>query len=203
MAKKIFSAVSVVFHPVFMPLIGIFLILSLSHLAMLPFEGKKAILLIVAITTLFFPLAVLPVLYYQKLITKITVSERKERLIPMFLTILFYYFGYYILHKYSAPIYLQDFLIATIVAITLASIIHLKWKISTHMIGVGGILGLLSSMDFLFQTHYTSVMMLVILAAGVVGTSRLYLKEHNHFQIYAGFLLGYLVVFLTIVLMNI
>ncbi|MBI9069398.1 MAG: hypothetical protein JEZ09_19020 [Salinivirgaceae bacterium] len=203
MTKKIFTAVSFVFHPVFMPLVGIFIILSLSHLAMLPFEGKKAILLIVAITTLFFPLAVLPVLYYQKLITKITVTERKERLLPMFLTILFYYFGYYILHKYSAPVYLQHFLLATILSISLASIIHLKWKISTHMIGIGGILGLLSSMGFLFQTHFSNLMMLVILSAGLIGTSRLYLKEHNHLQIYSGFILGYLVTFLTIVLMNI
>ena len=117
MTKKIFTAVSWMFHPILMPFIGILIILSFSHLALIPFEGKKAILLIVAITTIFFPLALLPVLYYMRLVTLITIPDRKERLIPMFLSVLFYYFGYHILHKYSAPIFLQQFLISSIICV--------------------------------------------------------------------------------------
>lgn len=203
MTKKIFTAISWVLHPILMPISGIFIILSYSHLSLIPVEGKKAILLIVAITTIFFPMTIMPVLYYQRLITKITVPKRTERLIPLFLSVVFYLFGFYILNKYAAPLLLQQFLIATILCVLLASIIHLKWKISTHMIGIGGLLGLLSSMGNLFHLHFSWLIMLILFLSGLIGTSRLYLKEHNPFQVYVGFMLGYLVTFITIVTLNI
>jgi hypothetical protein len=104
MTKKLFKTLSYILHPVFMPVFGVLILFSISHLALLPIESKKAILFLVAIVTVFFPLALIPILYFQKAITGVNISSQRERIIPMFLTSLFYYFGYYILHKYSAPL---------------------------------------------------------------------------------------------------
>jgi len=202
MTSKLFKSVTYLFHPVFMPVAGIFMILAFSHLSLLPTEGKRAILLIVALTTLFFPLAMLPVFYYQRMITGIQVSERRERLVPMFTASLFYYFGYYILHRYAAPTLLQQFLLASFVSVFMASIIHLKWKISLHMIGIGGFIGLLSSLGILYQIYLDSFLMISIFIAGLIGSARLYLNEHNHTQIYAGFMLGFISTTATLLIFN-
>lgn len=202
MTKRLFKTLSYIFHPIFMPFIGILIILSISHLALLPFVSKKAILSLVAIITVFFPLTIIPVLYYQKVITGITISNQRERLLPMFLTSVLYYFGYFMLNKYSAPLFLQKYMMAVFISVLLASFINIKWKISLHMIGIGGLIGLLSALAFLFGLHSNIILIASIIIAGTIGTARLYLKEHNSLQIYVGFLMGYILNFGIIVLLN-
>ncbi|MDA3891287.1 MAG: hypothetical protein PF517_06430 [Salinivirgaceae bacterium] len=202
MTKKVFKLLSFVLHPVFIPLIGVLLIFSMSHLALLPFESKKAIVYLVAIVTVFFPLAIIPILYYQKIITGVQMSTRRERLVPMFITSLFYLFGYYILNRYSAPFILQQYMLAVFISVLVASVINIGWKISLHMIGIGGLIGLLSSLEHLYGLHVNWVLMMAILVAGIIGTVRLYLKEHDAQQIYGGFMIGYALNFGVIVLFN-
>ncbi len=203
MSQKIFSAISYIFHPLFMPILGMWLILySGTYLSLLPLEGKRAILLITALSTILLPLSVLPFLYYQKLLTSYKMPERKERLLPLLLSIVFYYFGYYILRKVGVPSFIQHFLLASIICLVVAVLVHLKWKISTHMIGVGGILGLISSFSHIFQQNITIVLMFAIIIAGAIGTARLYLKAHNQAQVYSGFMVGFILSFVVIVFMN-
>jgi hypothetical protein len=195
MAKILFKTISYLLHPAFMTLFGVVIILTFSHLSLLTFDGKKAIFIMVALTTFLFPLAIVPLFYYQRLITGIEISDRKERLFPIFISAAFYYFGYYILHKYAAPVFLQDYLFAAFLSVLLAALIHLKWKISLHMIGIGGFIGLLSVLSFLYKIQLEWILMGAILMAGLLGTARLYLKEHTHMQIYVGFLTGFILVF--------
>ncbi len=58
------------------------------------------------------------------------------------------------------------------------------------MAGIGGLLGLLIASSYLIQFDMMPYYIAVILLAGLVGTSRLLLKEHRPSQIYWGFLLG-------------
>lgn len=202
MAKLLFKTVSYLLHPAFMTLLGVVIILSYSHLSLLTFDGKKAIFIMVALTTLLFPLAIVPLFYYQRLITGIEISSRKERLFPLFISAAFYYFGYYILHKYAAPVFLQNYLFVAFLSILLAAIVHIKWKISLHMIGIGGFIGLLSVLSFLYKVQFEWILMGAIFFAGILGSARLYLNEHNQAQIYIGFLTGFTLVFGFMVLIN-
>lgn len=203
MIKKVTSVISYLFHPVFMPLLGMVLILFTgSYLSLLTFEIKKAILLITAIFTVLLPLSILPFLKYYKLITNYTIPQRQERLIPMLMSIAFYVFGYFLFKKIGIPNFLQQFILAAIVSLGLSLIIHIKWKISTHMIGIGGLLGLISALSFIFYVNIHSLLILAIFITGLVGSARLYLKAHTQSQVYAGFMLGYVVTFLVLVLLN-
>jgi membrane-associated phospholipid phosphatase len=58
------------------------------------------------------------------------------------------------------------------------------------MVGLGGLLGVLVSVSYLIKFDMTVFYMLVVLIAGLVAMSRLYLEEHRPSQIYTGFLLG-------------
>lgn len=203
MLLKLSKLISFLFHPILMPLAGIIIILAFSHLSLLPAEGKRAILLIVALTTLFFPLAMLPIFYYQRLITGIQVSERRERLVPMFTSAIFYFFGFYVMHRYSAPNLLQYFLLATFISVLAAAVIHLRWKISLHMIGIGGFIGLISAFGFLYHIYLDALLMGAILLAGLIGTARLYLDEHDPGQLYSGFMLGFISITATLLIFNV
>lgn len=203
MTKKLFSTLSYIFHPVFMPIIGIYLILySGTYLSILPAESKRAILLMTAMFTVLLPLSVLPFLRYYKLISKYTIPERRERLIPLFLSIIFYGIGFTLFRKYGIPMYIQQFLLVSIICLIIAVIVHLWWKISTHMIGIGGIIGLISSFNYLFNIDISYVLILTIIVAGIIGTARLYLKSHNQAQVYGGFMVGFIISFTVMALLN-
>ncbi len=203
LAKNLFKGISYAFHPTLMPLLGIYLILSYTHLILLPYDGKIAIVKIVGLSTLVLPIMVLPFLYYRKLITDITVSERNERLLPITLAIIFYFVGYYILKRLGVPSIIHSFLLSSFVCVLFAGLISLRWKISLHMIGIGGLIGLISAMSYLFQTGIEFILMGSILIAGITGSARLYLKEHSQAQIYTGFLLGFVLTFSIVVSINI
>lgn len=203
MTKKFSTLISFLFHPVFMPFFGMAVILfSGSYLSLISFESKKAILLITIMFTLLLPLSVLPFLKYYKLITNYTIPQRQERLIPLLMSVIFYAFGYTLFRKLGIPNFLQHYILAALICLILTLIIHVWWKISAHMIGIGGLLGLISALSFLFSINMQVHLIAAIAAAGLIGSSRLYLKSHSQSQIYAGFMLGYIVSFLVIVIIN-
>lgn len=76
------------------------------------------------------------------------------------------------------------------IAILLTAFINLKFKISAHMVGIGGLLGVLISISYLIKFDMTLFYIFVIILAGIVGFARLTLNEHKPLQVYAGFLLG-------------
>jgi len=194
MTKRLFNTISFVFHPIFMPVLGVIIILLYSHLALLPFASKKAIILLVSIITILLPLSSVLFLVLQKSLTGIVISKEKERKYPLLITTGFYFFGYFMLNKYSAPLFLQRYMLAVFISVLLAAIINLKWKISLHMIGFGGILGLLSIIIYMFGLQSNTIIVFAILISGLTGTARLYLNEHSPMQIYAGFFLGFITV---------
>ena len=60
------------------------------------------------------------------------------------------------------------------------------------MLGIGGIVGVLFSLNILFG-GLLQLIILSVLFAGVLGVARLNEKAHNHAQINTGFLVGFLI----------
>jgi membrane-associated phospholipid phosphatase len=63
------------------------------------------------------------------------------------------------------------------------------------MVGMGGMTGLIVYLIIHMQVNLEFYLIIAILVAGLVGTSRLILKAHKPFEIYSGFIIGWIVVF--------
>lgn len=88
---------------------------------------------------------------------------------------------------------------ASVVIMVIAIIITLKWKISAHMFGVGGLIGGAMAVSYYVErTNPYYMLMGLFLMAGLVGTSRLLLRRHTLYQVIAGFLLGFMVSFVFV-----
>jgi membrane-associated phospholipid phosphatase len=72
-------------------------------------------------------------------------------------------------------------------------LVSLKWKISAHLAAIGGLTGGFFGLSFRLQENPVHILIFLILVSGVLGTARLVLGKHNKAQIYAGFLLGFLI----------
>jgi membrane-associated phospholipid phosphatase len=76
-----------------------------------------------------------------------------------------------------------------------------SWKISIHMVGIGGLLGaVLALTTYHYPMDALILLCSIILIAGGLASARLWLGAHTKGQVYAGFAVGFCSVFLNIVL---
>jgi hypothetical protein len=187
--------ISVLFHPLIIPTLGVMLIFnSGTYLAYLPFEYKKMILLIVFLCTFIIPLSILPFFFYQKMIMDINMPRPRERFTPLVISFIFLIFCYFLLKRIPVPPDYFNFCLGCAASVLATLFLLLKWKISLHMVGLGGLAGLISYIIIKMQVNLGFYFVLAVLAAGVTGTARLILEAHKPFEIYAGFLAGFLII---------
>ena len=106
---------------------------------------------------------------------------------------------YYFLKPIFLPPVIYMMMLGSAFTIAVALLVNLKWKISAHMIGIGGVLGTVVGISIRFSEPLISTIMALFICAGLVGFSRLQLNAHSSAQVYSGFLLGFLSLCLFIV----
>ena len=77
-------------------------------------------------------------------------------------------------------------------------LVNIWWKISTHTAAIGGVTGALMAFAELFSFNPVWCLCLAILLSGVLGTARIILRQHSLGQVVAGFLIGAVCAFFTI-----
>lgn len=162
---------------------------------MTPFENKWRITSIVFAFTFVFPAINIFVLYKLKRIPSITLSKQSDRTYPYIMTTLFYFGLYYLVMDTNIWSVIKLFIVGGGLAILLTAIINLKFKISAHMVGIGGLFGGLIAISNFAQFDMTIFYIVVIICAGLIAMARLVLQEHKPYQLYLGFLLGIIVQF--------
>ena len=200
MQKKIAQFISIVLHPLLMPAFGFFIIFnSGAYLNYFPLELKKIIYIIVIINTFVLPLSFIQFFVYQKVINNIQLDSNRQRVIPLIITTLLYYFSYYLLGKLQSPQIIQLFMLASTILVFLTFLISLKWKISAHMVGIGGLIGMIMALSFRLMINLQAYLMISIFVAGLLGYARLRLNAHGPIQVYSGLGIGVILVLLIII----
>ncbi len=190
---------STALSPLLMPTYGVFLALWVSVLCLLTYGTRVSVLLVCMGITCIVPLIFLSVLRHFKLIKDLHVEVREQRLIPYLFTAVCYLVGAYYLYYCHSPRWFTMFLVGSAVSVLAVALINLKWKISAHMTGIGGVIGLiyqihvqgLSAFDLLW------LLCVAVIMAGVLGSARLALKRHDLWQVLAGVVVGFVCVSLT------
>jgi len=184
--------VSVVFHPLLMPVYGLVIIFSGQTLfGYLPFGVKRLLLLIILINNVFLPISLMPFLYHRGIITTWTVDDRRERLIPFVLTTVLYGATSFIFFRFPLPLFLKSFIFGALFLSILVTVINLKWKISVHSVGAGALLAMVLILSFRMYTPLVWHIVTVVIASGIVLSSRLKLNYHNPQQVWFGFFTGF------------
>ncbi|HEY4785453.1 MAG TPA: hypothetical protein VIH57_05370 [Bacteroidales bacterium] len=202
MYKKIPQLLSYLFHPLLMPTLGVLIILnSGTYISLMPSEAKNIILLVVLSCTFVLPAAFIPLYFYGKLISSADVGQGQQRPIPLAITSSLFYLSFYLLRKMGVPDIIQNFIFASAIAVIINLLINIKWKISAHMIGIGGVIGLIVCLSFLQDANVILYLLISIMISGFVGFARLSLNAHTPGQVYIGLLTGFSVTVLTMCLL--
>jgi len=123
-------------------------------------------------------------------INSIYLETIEERKLPYLFTVIYYIVLYYFLKELQLPPILYLLFLGSTLATIMVLIINLRWKISAHMTGIGGVIGAIIGLSERLMIDLNNTMMVLFLIAGLVGSSRLYLNAHSPAQIFTGFFLG-------------
>ncbi len=202
MLKTIANVVSFLLHPVFMPLIGLYIIFNSGIYGIeVPVEFTKFVYLITLLCDVLVPLTFIPVFIYLRQTQQITLEDRKERLIPLFVASISLFFGYYLVVRFSPIKILNLFLLACCVVVTIILLISVFWKISIHMAGIGGITALIAILSVSYKLDLTIILCIAILLSGLIASARLALNAHSPLQLLAGYGVGLFTVGLLLLLL--
>lgn len=195
---------SIIFQPLLLSSYGVLILLnSDTWISYTIFPQLRNALYIVVIASTFF-LPALTVLMFLKrgTITTIEMKERTERNWPYLTTLLFYIAGWILLNRLPLPRVFGNMVMGAGLAILVAFIVNLRWKISIHMMGLGGLAGMFFAIATLFGFDLSIALIAIFAAAGLTGTARLALDAHTPSQVYVGFLAGFFIEWAFVYLYN-
>ena len=195
--------ISIFGHPLFMPVYAMLLIFEFNPYIdlQIPKNVQVIVLTILSIFTILLPLLTAIILHKLGVVKSIYMKTAEERKWPFLLSVLWYYLGFELLTNVSLPASLYLLMIGAITVILIAHFITLRWKISVHMLGVGGVIGAMIGLSQRFQFNHFYIIIVLFFVAGLIGYARLKTNSHNYRQVYAGFVLGIMVEWIAVSLL--
>jgi len=219
MIESFFKSLSYIFHPLLMPILGLYFMFELETipnslykfdaLYYFPFEAKLRLYIVIGVLTFAAPLLSLLIMYWNGMITSLHLEKKEERVYPFFI-VSFYYLLAYIFVAYQWP---EDwrhpafmgFLFGMLLIFIITFILNFWIKISIHAVAIFGVLGLLVAYN---QSQLTAFegetipnfrfIFLFAILAGLVVTARLYLKAHTLKEALLGMIIGFAGIYLCV-----
>ncbi len=195
--EKIAHLFSRLFSPLLVPSFGTFLAMWFSLLVYLPEKTRWLAILATVIITGIFPMLVIGSLFYMQRISDLGLNEKKDRLIPYIVIILCYAGCAVYFFRANAPAWFALFFAGAGLAALVSTVVNTWWKISAHGAAMGGLVAMLFRIvaNGVNAVELTPVISVVIVVAGIVGTSRILLGRHTLMQVVAGFVNGFVCVY--------
>ena len=187
---RVARIISMVFTPFSIPFLSFLVLFLFSYLHMLPTIYKVYVLGIVYCFTILMP--TVSIFLFRKIngIARHELEQRKKRYIPILLTILSYIFCWLMMRRLNLPPYMVGIIFSALLVSVICMIANLKWKLSEHMAGAGGVIGGLVAFSELFSYNPVGWLCIFILIAGVLGSARIVLRHHTLGEVLAGFVVG-------------
>jgi hypothetical protein len=192
MEKRLAQIISVVFHPLLIPTYGLLLLLSINTYFsfQLVFKAKLILTLMIFSSTVLIPLILFTIFLRKGMISDFYMKTKEERQYP-YLSLTLIYFLLYILFSRTElhPVFSFFLLSTTIIALTVF-FVNLRWKVSAHTAGMGGLMALMIGLSYKLQTDLNLVIGILIFSSGLVGFARLKSDAHKPTEVYSGYLIG-------------
>ncbi len=202
MERKLAMAISIIFQPIFVPIYSVVILFNANTYityAVQP-EIRQFIYLATLLNTVILPVGVFYYFYRQKIIRSLHMHTAKERSLPFITTLLFHLSTYYLFTQVPMPDLFSHLVMGAALSVAVALLINFLWKVSIHMLGMGGIVGTVIGLVLRYQVDAMPLVMALVVLSGIVGYARLRLNAHTPMQVYVGFVLGTLILTGTVVL---
>lgn len=187
---QVARVISMVFTPFSIPFLSFLVLFLFSYLRIMPMQYKLIVLGIVYCFTILTP--TITIFLFRKIngFDRRELADRKKRYIPILLTIISYISCWLMMRKLNIPWYMTGIILTSLIVSVICIGVNLKWKLSEHMAGMGGVIGGLISFSALFGYNPIVWLCLFIWIAGILGSARIILGHHTLGEVLSGFSIG-------------
>ncbi len=211
MLKPLARIISYIFHPLLILTYMLVLLLLVNPylfgLNSIAESNSKILILRIFLSTFFIPAFSVIVLRLVGMIDSLEMPDKTERIGPYIITGIFYlWMVRNFIDNSNIPAAYTCFVLGATIGLFIAFFINIFSKISAHAVGMGGLIGMVVITMLLFSygsfsihlgifgaihLNMNVVLMISIILAGLVGTSRLLLQAHDPQDLYGGFIVGF------------
>ena len=185
--------ISYVFHPLFIPSYIFYLLIKVFPFEFAGINQWELHMKTFSVfwMTAFFPGFAVFLMWRLKLIQNMYLRTQKERIIPFFISMFFYWWMYYLSRNFTdQPIVLKFFYFGIFISTSIGVVINNYIKISLHGMALGGALTAIILFSIYYQTPISFIILAAILITGIVSTARLLVSNHTVPEIYTGLIVG-------------
>ena len=183
--------ISMLFTPFYLPIVGLTVLFTLTYLSIFPWLYKLQVLIMAYLFTILLPTFTIRLYRRYQGWTLIELGQRERRMVPYIISILCYFACIYCMDRLHMPHFMGSILVAALVVQMVCALINVWWKISEHTAAIGGVGGALFAFAEYLNFNPVWWLCLVFIVAGMVGTSRMILRQHTLSQVVGGFWIGF------------
>ncbi|HPK09301.1 MAG TPA: hypothetical protein PK246_03120 [Saprospiraceae bacterium] len=207
MLRNISHIISIVFHPLWMVIFGLLIILAVNpyQFSLADARTQNVFILTSIFITVGFPLLSILMMKKLNLISSLEMETQSDRIGPLIITGLFYLWYFVNIKGNSGiPVAASAFILGAIIALFTALFLNSFTKISLHTTAAGGFLAAMYIIRYHYSydsfpvemaSHYFRInadllVVSAIVIVGIVAAVRLKLNAHTTSQIYLGLFVG-------------
>ncbi len=194
------NLISWILHPIFMPIIIAVVLYLLTKNSFAGFENKYLYQLLgtTFLNTVFFPLFATFLMHKLGFVADIKMPTTKARIMPLMASMIFYFWIYQVYKNFGQHEQIADqalyifkiFFLGNFFAIIGVFLVNIFTKISMHTAAAGGAVAILIILAWIGKVNIIVVLLLSLFVAGIIGTARMVLNQHNQLQIWLGYFVG-------------
>lgn len=200
---------SIIFHPLLILTYMLILLLLVNPylFGVNSIKAQSLLILLIFLSTFLLPAISVSMMKALGMVDSFELKDKQERIGPYIITGIFYLWIFVNFKNNSQiPIAFTTFVLGSTIALFIAFFLNIFTKISAHAVGMGGLIGMVTILMILYDYHsfsfeiayvgniemgLSTLLMMVIMLAGMVGSARLLLKAHVPSQVYAGYVVGF------------
>lgn len=190
MMDRILKSISLIFHPIIMPLLGVLFYFSKTP-RFIPEPIMQAKVFSITILTIILPILVYFLLKTIKNVDSFYLKSTKERIVPLLINcaivVLILYRVLPLNEIQELYYFFLGILYSTLACLILAI---LKFKASIHMIASAGFFMFAVAVSIHFKININGTIALMCIIMGAIATSRLHVKAHTNIELIFGFFIG-------------
>jgi len=199
---RLAKAITYIFHPLFLPTLTLVVLYFFAPLSLQPLGSRLVLPVfgVVFLTTTVIPGISMLFFQYTGRIADLNIQNRRQRIMPFLFISMFYAvaaYGFY--HRLNQIFFV---IMATLsFVILLLTLLNLSIKISAHVTGIAGVVGILLAVGIKFPGSALPIPLAVFsVIGGIVAAARLSLEAHDVREIVWGAVLGFGVCFSSLMI---
>lgn len=190
--KFLLKAASYIFHPLWMPFLGVLIYFLLTP-RFFPSEVVRSKIMALAIMSVFIPVVFFFLLRTLGKAKSYFLEEVQERKWPLlFFAAVNMVILEFILNVFDFPEIYYFFLGIFFSSIASLIFVLFKVKISLHMVGLAGLTMFLIALSIFYSLNLIYTISFFLAATGLTATSRLHYRAHSYTELVLGFIIGFL-----------